>query len=114
MNASKAINASKTIEQNESKTNKSGISKQFITFIDTYLKNLPTPSRTTQFGINNAKKLFTSTTDQLTGTNRTRMGHLLLSATNIEPKELAIVNARLGDKIIKEANQSKSSIDRRG
>ena len=114
MNASKAIDASETIEQNESKTNKSGISKQFITFIDTYLKNLPTPSRTTQFGINNAKQIFISTTDQLTGTNRTRMGHLLLLEKTVCLKDLAIICARLVENLIIYANQAIASIDRLG
>ena len=51
--------------------------------------------------------------DQSTDTNRTRTEHLSLSAVTIESKDLVIYSAQLGDKIIVEANQASTSIDRR-
>ena len=69
---------------------------------------------TTPFGINNAKQISVLTTDQLADTNHTRTDHLLFLATNIGPKEITISIKRLGDNIIVEDNQARSSIDRRG
>ena len=53
-------------------------------------------------------------TDQSTDTNHTSMEHLLLLATTIGSNYLAIGSARLGYKLIVEANQVSAYIDRRG
>ena len=52
-------------------------------------------------------------TDQSTDTNYTRMGHISFLELNIGLKDLAIGNERLGGKIIMEANQVSTYIDRR-
>ena len=120
MHASKTVDASKTIEQissetiaqNASKSNKAGTEKQFITYIDTYLKNLLTPLLTTLFGINTDNQISILSTYQLSDTNLTRMEHLLLSATNIGLKDITIFSEWLGNKLIAHSSQASTYIDR--
>ena len=71
-----------------------------------YLKNLPIPPLTTPFEINAANKISISAMDQSADTNHNRMEHLSFSDTAIGLEDLAIVSARLGDKLIAETNQS--------
>ena len=52
--------------------------------------------------------------DQSPKNNHTRMEHLLLSATTLWSKYIAIGSARLGGNLIAESNQESASIYRRG
>ena len=62
-----------TIEQNLSKTIKSGTDIEFITFIETYLNNLPTSSLNTEFFRNTDKQIAIFETDPYADTYRTRV-----------------------------------------
>ena len=68
----------------------------------------------TLFGRNTDKQIYISTMDQYADTNRTRMKHLLLLATNIGSKDLVIFIARLGENLVSGANQLKAYIYIRG
>ena len=109
---SETVDVSKTIEQNSSKTVKSVTVKYFFTCIDNLLAE--SISLTTPLGINTAKQIYILATYQLIDTNRTRIEHLSLSAVTIGSKYLVIGSARLGDKIVLEAKQASTSIDRQG
>ena len=104
---------SNKIEQIVSKQKETSINYfEYIPHFKAYLDNTPTPWLNPQFGINNAKKISNQTTDQLVYTNQNRMEQLSLSTTNIGSKYLEICSARLGNKLIKHANQESASIDR--
>ena len=62
---SKTVDASKTIEQNESKKIKAGTAKYFLTCIENLRVEYPESiSLSTTFGINTAKQIYTSATDK--------------------------------------------------
>ena len=107
-NKSNKENASKTIEKtlsNQIKQTATDITNNkndplmphLNKYLKTYIDNLTTPSLSTPVGKYTAKKLLT---DESENTNRTRMGHVSLSAVTIRSKELAISRSPLDDKLI--------------
>ena len=110
----KIVDVSEKIEQNASKKIKVGTEKYLLTCINNLWEEYSELRLlTTWFGRNNAKKTSILATDQSTDTNRTRMEPLLLLTVTIGPKYLAIGSVQLGNKLITEANQELTSIDRR-
>ena len=69
---------------------------------------------TSPFWRHTHRQISISTKVQSTDNNCTRMEHLLLSAITIGSNELTTDSSQLGDKLVMEANQSRSSIDRWG